>query len=214
MIIIGAGGFAKEILHVLSKIEPPVNFAFYDDITENKGTYLFDKFPVFNDTKQLADFFSGNGNHYIIGVGKPALRKYLFDKINGLGGKCIILVSPTADIGKFGNEIGEGVIIMDNVLVETSNKIGKGCLVHYNSFISHDVQIGDFCEISPCVKLLGNTKIGDGCAIGTGAIVLPGVTIGNNVIVGAGTVVTRDVPDNETIVGNTIRTITKNISNE
>lgn len=201
MIIIGAGGFAKEVIHILDKIMPTADFSLYDDITDKKGGYFLEKFRVLNYPEQLKEYFSTVSADYIIGIAKPILRKTLFEKINQWGGRPMTIVSPTADIGKFGNQIGESVIIMDNVLIEASNKIGTGSLLHYNSFISHDVTIGSFCEFSPCVKLLGNVEVGNLCSIGTGAIILPKVKIGNNVIVGAGAVVTRDVPDDTTVIG-------------
>jgi len=210
MLIIGAGGFAKELLFMLSKVKIETELTFYDDITEDKGRQFLEKFAVLNNEEELKNYFINKTKQYIIGVAKPAYRKSIYNKINALGGNCTTIYSPTADIGKFENNFGEGVIVMDKVIVETSDTIGKGTLIHCNSFISHDVTIGDFCEISPFVKLLGNVTVGNCCAIGTGAILLPGITIGDNVVIGAGAVVTKNISSNETAVGIPAQVVKKN----
>lgn len=201
MLIIGAKGFAKEILHVLNKIYPNMDISFFDDVSEDADSLFLGKFPILKNTESAKEYFQTKNNHFVIGVGKPVIRMKLSEKMKSLGGEFLTIISPTADVGVFDNYIGEGSTIMDNVIIETSNKIGKGCLIHVGSFISHDVTIGSFSEISPFVKLLGNIQIGDYCSIGTSAIILPKIKIGNNVIVGAGAVVNKDIPDNTTVVG-------------
>ena len=210
MLVVGAKGFAKEILHVLNKIPASGEIVFYDDLPANAALLFLDKFPILKSTAAAKEYFQKSDSRFVIGVGKPELRALFSEKMEVFGGKLTTIISPTADIGIFNNVIADGVIIMDRVIIETSNEIGKGCLIHAGTFISHDVKIGHFSEISPFVKLLGNVQIGNNCSIGTSSVILPNIKIGNNVIVGAGAVVTKDIPDNTTVVGMPAKPLLKN----
>lgn len=201
MLIIGAKGFAKESIHVLSKLYPDVEICFFDDVSKNPGDLFLNHFAILKTIEEAKNYFKNTDKRFVIGVGKPQLRERLCREMEDIGGEVFGVISITANIGKYDNHFGEGVIVMDNVIVETSNIIGKGSLIHAGSFISHDVVIGDFCEISPYVKLLGNVHVGKCCSVGTGAVILPGISIGNNVIIGAGAVVTQNIPDDTTAVG-------------
>lgn len=201
MLIIGAKGFAKELLAVITKQNPAVELCFYDDVSQDLPDELYQKYPVIRTPKDAEAYFKSKNQSFVLGVGKPVLRRQLFQKFAALGGHPANVVAENACIGNFGNVIGRGVNILSNVVIETDNLIGDGCLIHVGSFISHDTEIGEFCEVSPFVKLLGNVKVGSLCSLGTGCVILPKVRIGDNVTVGAGAVVTKDVADNTTVVG-------------
>ncbi|WP_188049984.1 acetyltransferase [Flavobacterium sp. GP15] len=201
MLIIGAKGFAKEILEVLHQLKQLEGLAFYDDVTFDSSNLLFNVLPVLKTEEQVKEHFKKYGNSFSIGIGNPHLRYKLYLKFKNLGGLFCSTISPTAQIGKYDVEIGAGSNILSAAIFSNSVKIGKGCIVYYNVIITHDCIVNDFVELSPNVTLLGNVEIGSYTQIGAGAIILPKVKIGENVIVGAGAVVTKDLPDNCVAVG-------------
>lgn len=201
MLIIGAKGFAKEVLEICHRNNELANLSFYDDVNKDISGLLFEKFPILKSLTEAEHYFKTVDERFTLGIGNPALRKKLADKFMNIGGKLTSAISSKADIGSYGIEIGDGANILDGVKISNDVKIGRAPIVYYNSIITHDVMIGDFTEISPDVKILGRAKIGDFCQLGSGAVILPDVTIGNHVIIGAGTIVTKDIPDNCTAVG-------------
>lgn len=200
MLIVGTGGYAKELLHVWYSSNPHASLAFYDAVTPGLPALFFDRFPILTSPEQASAHLAQNPA-FALGIGKPWLRYQMAQQLTALGGVLTSVISSHAIIGHFDNVIGAGTTIMDQVVIETSNKIGNGCLLHKGAFISHDVSVGHFCEISPAANLLGKVSIGDGCSIGTGATILPGITLGNNVVVGAGAVVSKNVDSNSLVVG-------------
>lgn len=200
MLIIGAKGFAKEILEIFKQNNQLHNVAFYDDVNPDIGEFLYEQFPILKNEEQAKSFFSVN-NEFTIGIGNPILRKKLYDKFVKLGGKFVSAISPQSTIGSFDVEIGAGSNILSNVTFSNSTKIGIGTIVYYNSTITHDCIVEDFVELSPNVTLLGNVTVGSYTQIGAGTVILPKLKIGKNVIIGAGTIVTKDVPDNAVVVG-------------
>jgi sugar O-acyltransferase (sialic acid O-acetyltransferase NeuD family) len=196
MLIIGAKGFAKEVLEIFHQLNQLDSIAFYDDINPDIPKFLYEGFPILKNEEEAKDYFIKNGAEFTIGIGNPLLRYRLFDKFKKLGGKYVSSLSPLSVIGHYGVEIGEGSNVLSNAILSNSVKIGKGCIVYYNVLITHDCLVGDFVELSPNAILLGNVEVGSFSQIGANATVLPKVKIGKNVIIGAGSVVTKDIPDN------------------
>ncbi|MBA0884755.1 acetyltransferase [Flavobacterium undicola] len=201
MLIIGAKGFAKEVLEVVHQLNQTDNLAFYDDINEEVNETLYNRFPILKTIEDALVYFKTIDNRFTIGIGNPVLRKKLYDKFIDLGGVFSSTISPFASIGSFGNEIGIGSNIMTGVVITSDVIIKKGSLINLNCTVGHDSIIGEFVELSPGVSISGNCILGDYCVLGTNATVLPKVTIGKNVVVGAGAVINKDVPDNCLVVG-------------
>jgi sugar O-acyltransferase (sialic acid O-acetyltransferase NeuD family) len=201
MLIIGAKGFAKEVLQVFYQLKNINKIAFYDDVTTDIGELLFDNFPILKNENEVLAFFEKNGNEFTIGIGNPYLRYKLCQKFELLGGKYTSCISPQAIIGNFDIKFKEGLNILSNVNISNSVTIGKGCMLYYNVVITHDCCVGDFVELSPNAIILGNAEIGSYSHVGANATILPNIKIGKNVIIGAGAVVTKDIPDNCVAVG-------------
>ncbi len=201
MLIVGAKGFAKEVLEVLLQNNQTENLVFYDDVNHDTSELIYNTFPILKNTDQAQKYFQEVDSNFSIGIGNPVLRNEMFIKFQNLGGIYSTTISPDSKIGSFNVEIGIGSNILQNVIISNSVKIGIGCLIYYNTIITHDCQIGNFVELSPNSIILGRAIVGDFSSIGANATILPDIKIGKNVIVGAGAVVTKNVPDNCLVVG-------------
>jgi len=209
MIIIGAKGFAKEVLEVFHQLKKTENIVFYDDVNFDIGDFLFNKFPILKNEEQVLKHFKKYGNEFTIGIGNPKLRYKVYKKFIKLGGVFSSSISPLSIIGNFDNKIENGVNIMTNTILTSSIKMGKGVLINLSCTIGHDSIIKDFVEICPDVNISGNCTIGEFSFIGTNATILPNIIIGKNSIVGAGSIVTKNVPDNEVWIGSPAKFIKK-----
>jgi sugar O-acyltransferase (sialic acid O-acetyltransferase NeuD family) len=201
MIIVGAGGFAKELLEVCHQLGRTENLVFFDNVSTHLPKLLFGKFPILKSEKEVTAHFNGQSNLFALGIGNPILRKKLSKEFIAKGGRLETLISPKSSVGSFNNIVEEGVCIMTGSVLTNDIHISKGVLINLNCTIGHDVKIGSFSEICPGVHISGNVNIGDGCFLGTGSVILSGITIGDNAIVGAGAVVTQDVPAGVTVKG-------------
>lgn len=200
MIVIGAGGHAKEIAGILCRTGEFDPLCFYDDVNLNAPSLLFGKFRVLRNEEQLKSALQED-LRFVIGIGNPNLRFKLAEKFSLLGGVLTSVISPHAYIGSLNVELAEGLNVMPGAVITEDVAIGKGCLVHVQASIHHDCRIGAFCELLPGSRILGNVLIGDFTSIGSGAVVLPKIKIGSHVIVGAGAVVTKDIPDGFKVKG-------------
>lgn len=193
MLIVGAKGFAKEVLEILHQNGKAENLRFYDDVNIDGTDKLYGIFLIIKTLDEAEQYFKEIDSCFTIGIGNPELRYKLFQKFTSIGGQFTSTISKNSEIGHYGIHINKGCNILAGVKISNDVNIGMGTMIYYNSIITHDVIIGEFCEISPDVKLLGRSKIGDFVQIGAGAIIFPDVTIGSNSIIASGSVVRNDV---------------------
>lgn len=201
MLIVGAKGFAKEVLEVLHQNNDLQKLVFFDDVNVDIGDKLYDEFVILKSLEQAKDYFSIVDNRFTLGIGNPLLRRELHDQFIQIGGVFSSTLSKNSNIGSYDNRIENGCNILAGSIISNNVTLGKGCIVYFNTVITHDCTIGDFVEISPSVNILGRVTIKSFTQIGAGSTILPDVTIGKNVIIGAGSVVTKDIPDNSIAVG-------------
>ncbi|ROI09231.1 hexapeptide transferase [Chryseobacterium sp. H3056] len=206
MLIIGSGGFAKELLQIACETGREV--IFYNDFPAAPDI-LYDEFHVIHSLKDARTLFEKQPE-FTLGLGNPRLRKMMYEKMKAEGGILTSLISQHAYIGAYGTEIAQGVNILAGTKISNGTTVGTGTMLYYNSIVTHDVKVGEFCEISPDVKLLGGCIIGDNTWLGAGSVIFPKVRIGKDVIVAAGAVVRDDVPDG-TMVAGIPATVKKNL---
>ena len=199
MLIIGAKGFAKELLEVAIE-NNYFKIYFFDNVSNDIDHVLYDKYEILKNDNEVFTLFKTD-NSFSIGIGNSFLRKKMYDKFSSMGGKITSLVSTKSHIGSFSTIIEKGANILQGSVITNGCTVGKCVLVNPNVTISHDVTIGDFVEIAPGANITGGVSIDDFTFVGANAVILPRIKIGKNVIVGAGAVVTKDVPDGFTVVG-------------
>jgi sugar O-acyltransferase (sialic acid O-acetyltransferase NeuD family) len=200
MLIVGAGGHAKELLGILKQQKASDGVFFYDDVTKDLPTLLFNQFKILQNEHEAKAVLNGDPR-FIVGVGNPIFRFQLAEKFTSWGGELTSLISSSASIGSFNVNLGEGLNIMTGAVVTEGVTVGKGSLIHVQASLHHDSKIGEYCELLPGSHVLGNVTIGDFTSVGSGAIILPKLKIGNHVTIGAGAVVTKNIEDGLTIKG-------------
>lgn len=200
MLVIGAKGFAKQLLLVFSELNMLERLCFFDNISHDLPEKLYGRFPIIRTFTELERKIKRDPQ-YILGVGGSLTRYELGKKINTLGGKMQTIISGSALVARFDSVINEGVAVLSNAIIECGVHIAEGSLVNNAVVVSHDSRIGKYCELSPGAKILGRACVGDFSEVGSNAVILPGIKIGRYCRVGAGAVVTKDVPDRSAVVG-------------
>lgn len=212
MLVVGARGFAKEILEILHQLDLLDNLVFYDDVNADIPEKLYDQFPVLTSISQAEHYFRVIDTRFVLGVGSPHARHKLATKLMNLGGVVTTVLSPKSNIGHFGTTIGVGSTVLTGTSITNDVMIGKCVLINKNCTIGHDCTIGDFSEISPGVCVGGHTVLEAFVSVGLGAIILPGITVGSNTVIGAGAIVTKDIPSGVVAFGAPARVVRENLT--
>jgi len=143
---------------------------------------------------------------YFISIGDNIIRRKIQERLSALTHPPINVIDPTSSL-QSRVELGSGVFIAPNAIVNALSVIGNGVVCNSGSVIEHECFIDDYAFISPGAVVCGNVKIGKNAFIGANATIKQGIKIGDGAIVGAGSVVLEDVEDNMKVVGNPHRII-------
>jgi sugar O-acyltransferase (sialic acid O-acetyltransferase NeuD family) len=202
MIIVGAGGHAKEILSQMSAV-PGTPLYFFDNVTATLPPQIGGVEII--RSEEHARQVIKNDPSFILGTGTPSVRKKLYGLFLQWGAQPVTFRAQNTFVSTLDTVIGEGTNIMHGAFISTSVTVGKGSLINANAHLHHDTILGDFCEIGPGALLLGRAKLGNEVFIGAGAILLPGIEVGDGTVVGAGAVVTKNTKGGQVIKGNPAR---------
>lgn len=205
LIILGAGGHAKEVFWLTQRYGQYRVVAFLDETISEEKNLSFFSFPIVSSLDKFISLKKNERPAVISAVGDNKLRKRWHDQYYKEF-EFISLVDPDSIIG-FNIAIGFGSIVFPSSVLTFNVVIGNHVNIHSTSIITHDAIIGDFCFIGPGCKLLGGVQIGKGSFLGAGAVVLPRKKVGDWSIIGAGAVVASDIPSNCTAVGIPARVI-------
>ena len=192
--IIGAGGFGREVFHILDKdLYDCVGFIDYEKKENLPAPILGIEADI---AKLMGDY---SFSECSIAIGDIIKRKILYNKIEKFPLEFPLVID--SSVKCFSKDIQEGTFLYPGVVIMDNCMIGKFTVLNSGVTLGHDVTIGDFCNVNPGANLAGRITIGDGVLIGIGASIKENITIGNNAVIGAGSVVVKDVPDNTTVYG-------------
>ena len=202
LIIIGAGGFGREVAWLVERInekEPVWNIlGFIDDNKDIQGSFI-NSYKVLGTMDAIASFPEA---YYLCAVGGSRVRRKVIEKAkNTLNNIKFATVIDPSVIYSNSVEIGEGTIICAGNILTVNITIGNHVIINLDCTVGHDSILGDYDTLYPSVNVSGMSHIGQCTEIGTGAQLIQGMAVGSNSIVGAGSVVVREIPDNCTAVG-------------
>ena len=208
IVIIGAGGFGREVLWLIERInKKSVDdlgikewniLGFVDDNAELKGKIINDH-PVIGTCDDLIKMSEKEDIFAVAAIGSAKVKKNVIQKIEGHV-QFATVIDPSVIISDRVN-IGEGCIVCAGSLITIDIKIGNHVIVNLDCTIGHDVVIEDYVTIYPSVNVSGNVVIGTESEVGTGTQIIQGKSIGRHSIMGAGAVVISNIPKSCTAVG-------------
>lgn len=194
--ILGAGGFGREIFHLIDKdFYDVVGFIDNLNTSENLPVSIIGGDVIIESlkSKDIAEYLA-------IAIGDMNARRKLYNLCKDFNIGLPTIIHSSAIILTT-SPIGNGTFVYPGAVIMNDCKIGNSVLVNSGVTMGHDVEIGDFSNINPGVHLAGRIKIGEECMIGIGASIRENIKIGNRVIIGAGSVVVKDIPDDTLVYG-------------
>lgn len=207
VIVVGAGGFGREVLDVLEAINKQSargQFDILGVVDDNPSSLSRARLGHrgYKHLGRLADWLEkGTATLYVTAIGNPVVRKAISNLIESETSlEPITVVHPSAVIG---SEVyfGKGTVVCAGVNVSTNVSVGGHVHLNPGAIIGHDTTLCDFVSVNPGAIVSGDVTVEKESLIGAGAIVLQGLTIGAGSTVGAGAVVTRDVGEGDIVKG-------------
>lgn len=200
LLIVGAGGFGREVLCWLLDIpeeERDWEIAGFLDTNPLALKGYTCSYPILGNP---LNFDLQEDDRLVCAIGDPKTKLRLCGALKERGGEFFTLVHKTAVIG-MRCKIGEGSVVCPGAIITSDVNIGKFVTVNVHASVGHDSMIGDGSTLSGHADVTGFVKIGRGVFLGSHAAVIPKAQVGDFAVVGAGSVVVRRVKPNITVMG-------------
>lgn len=200
--IVGAGGFAREVLWLLTDLglaSRVGGFFESDDVwVEREVSDL----PVRPFSSLESAVFEA-----VIAIGSPAARKAMRDALPS-SLHYPVLIHPSVQRSQR-IEIGSGTIVCAGTILTCNIQIDEHVHLNLGTTVGHDCHLQQFVTTAPSVNISGNCKIGELTYIGTNACLREGLTLAAGTTVGMGAVLVSNVEEQAVYVGNPAKKLDK-----
>ena len=197
LIVIGGGGFAKEVIWLANDCSRKVR-GVLDDSAQTHNTQVQGA-TVLGD---VSNWINYKDCEFIIAIGSPRTRKKVLDKMLTFGEPDFaILIHPSV---RFSNtvSIGEGSIICAGSILTADISLGKHNILNLNVTVGHECEFADYVTIAPMVAVSGNVKLQYLVEVGTGAVIRQGLELAEGSMLGMGGILTKNIPERLIFAGN------------
>lgn len=205
LVIIGAGGFAREVKWLaeeINSVRPTFDFRGYvvSDLARLGAHDSRDE--VLGDLQWLIDH-KNEVDALAIGIGVPEVRMRIPEELSSEFAEDMWppLVHPTVRFDTESTRIGHGALLCAGVIGTVNLELQPFVLINLACTLGHEATIGSGSVLNPTVNISGGVVLEPGVLVGTGAQILQYVTVGEGASVGAGACVTKDVEAGATVVG-------------
>ena len=206
LVVIGAGGFGREVLDVVEAINALATGPRFDllgvlddSVGETFLERLVDRGISYLGTT-AAWLAAAPEAQYLIGIGNPQIRRRIDVVLSKQGLRPAVALHPTAGVGSR-CAIGAGTVVCGGAQISTNVRLGRHVHINPSATIGHDSVLEDFVSINPSATISGACWLENEAYIGSSSVVLQGLRVGAGAIVGAAACVVRDVRPAVTVVG-------------
>jgi sugar O-acyltransferase (sialic acid O-acetyltransferase NeuD family) len=202
LVVVGAGGFAKEVLASYGDISAVVSsapvFGLVDDDTSLHGSLVFGH-PVLGDLQWLFEYGISRVR-CTVAIGDPRSRARVVRRLDEVGAAYANVIHPTAVVwGRI--EDDAGVVALPFGYVSAGAYVGRHTHLSVGALVGHDVRVEAYATVGPWADINGHCVVGEGAYLGAHAALRQGVTVGAWATVGMCACVLNDVPPGATVVG-------------
>lgn len=206
IVIIGSGGFAKEVAFLIEDINKRQKQWNILGFIDEKSDDYNGKYEIFQNDEWLIN--TKDKISVVFGIGNNNLIEELSDKFQlnkNLDFPNLIHPNVIGDWERI--EFGRGNIICAGNIFTTDIKIGSFNIFNLDCTIGHDTVIEDCNIFNPSVNISGGVNIENKVMVGTGTQILQYLKICSNTIIGAGAVVTKNITESGVYVGSPAKKI-------
>lgn len=199
LIIIGAGGLAREVAEAVDAVGRYRIVGLVDDDPSLHGTTVAGR-PVLGGIDQV---YWDRSSYLVVCAGQGHVRRRIVDRLvaHDIGrSRFATVVHPSVHVPP-SCFVGVGTVLLAHVAVTADARLGRHVVAMPNVTVTHDGVVGDFATLCAGVSLAGGVTVGEGAYLGTNASVRQQRHVGAGSTLGMGATLLHDLPDGETWAG-------------
>ncbi|WBX94205.1 NeuD/PglB/VioB family sugar acetyltransferase [Pseudoxanthomonas mexicana] len=200
--IVGAGGFAREVLWLLTDLGLESRVGGFFETDEIWREREVSGLPV----APISSLDSGRWEA-VLAVGSPAVRRNLRDALP----KEITyptLVHPSVQSSRR-VDLAPGVVVCAGSILTCDIVVSEHVHLNLATTVGHDCQLRPFVTTAPAVNISGACDIGELTYIGTNAALREGLKIAAGTTIGMGAIVVSHIEEAGVYVGNPAKKLPK-----
>jgi sugar O-acyltransferase (sialic acid O-acetyltransferase NeuD family) len=200
LVLVGAGGLAREVLSVLADSSCFAVVGVVDDDPRLHGTMVLGV-EVLGPIDLLGDH--PNTPSVVVCLGRGATREQVVHRLDDLGveeGRYATVLAPGVWVPS-SCSVGPGSILLGQVTLTASVAVGRHVVLMPHVTLTHDVVVEDYATLCAGVSLGGSVQVGARAYVGMNASVRENLRVGRGSVLGMGSVLLQDQPDGQTWVG-------------
>jgi len=203
LVVIGAGGFGRELLSYIEDDNPIFIFKGFLDDRYRFGSFASTGHMVIGSP---LTYVPARNDVFFVALGSPRERYAFSENLRDAHkGDFPSVIHPTARVSAHANLGNQGCIIGPRVGISVGVEIGCFTFVKELTVVGHDARIGNWCQINAHCTIAGGVTIGHFSIIHPNSVICRGAVIGERVVVAPGSVVYGRIPDGVTVLGNPAR---------
>lgn len=205
LVIIGAGGFAREIYDLANVCYgSEEDFKVKGFLSDGPSTIEAMGYPAV--LSSVSDYQIEESDVFFCAIGNLRDRKKTIEIILSKGGKFINLIHPTAIISP-SVTLGIGIGIKSFCVLASDVTIEDFTFLQSSVIMGHDVHVGQFCQVNSFSFFAGYVRVHDLVSVNAGVRIIQNTIVEEESVVGMGSVVLRRVKKGTTVFGNPAKKI-------
>lgn len=176
VVVIGAGGFAEEIIDYLRALQSVTLIGVVDDYLPGAAPTTVRDAPFLGTL--AAAMASYPRARFVVAAGRPAHREDCCEQVLAAGRELFTLVHPSAIIAPDA-ELGPGCIVAPFAIVNAGARLETGSVLNVFCSVGHGAHVGAYTVLSPYAAINGWGQTGRACFLGTRATIFPRVRVGD-----------------------------------
>jgi sugar O-acyltransferase (sialic acid O-acetyltransferase NeuD family) len=199
IVIIGAGGFGRELHEMLWDCLPREEYRFKGFLAKDP-----DELSGFGLRASILDhpdhYAPRPEDRFLLAIGDMDVRRRIVETLVDKGAQFLALIHPTSVIAKTAH-IGTGVVIYPFTVVMNGGVVDDFAHLSIYASVGHDAKVGKYSLMAPYATLNGFSVIGEEVYMSTHSTVAPEKRVGRRSKVSANSAVMQDVPANSLVHG-------------
>lgn len=199
VVIIGAGGFAREIETLLPSFLPNTPHRLKGFLGKDQGV------PSEHDLSERLledpeEYQPVSNDRFVLAIGNMDARRRTIEALQDKGGQLLTLTHPLAYIAPTAR-LEPGVVVYPFASVSNNAHLQIGTKLNYYASVGHDTQLGKYCLLAPYATVNGFGVLEDEVYLSTHSTIAPQVTVGYRSKISANSAAMKDVPPNSLVFG-------------
>jgi sugar O-acyltransferase (sialic acid O-acetyltransferase NeuD family) len=200
LIVVGAGGFGREILGWLWDCFSPDDYQVKGFVDDNPTPVVHagENFPVLGSPNE---YVPGEKDRFLLAIGNVPARRNVVEGLLANNAQFLTMIHPTAVIAPTAT-IGTGCVLYPYSLLANNATLNDFVFLCNYASVGHDAHVGQYCNICPYATLNGAARLEDEVFLGSHVTIGPEATVGQGSKVSANTAVVKNMPPRSFAFGN------------